>query len=34
LRAREECRDFRVSGWLHSLLADSLFAWRQFANTR
>ena len=29
LRQREESRDIRLAGWLDSLRADSIFAWRQ-----
>jgi len=29
LRTREECRDFRMLGWLDSLRKDSIFGWRQ-----
>ncbi len=29
LRTREQCRDFRLLGWLDSLRADTVFGWRQ-----
>ena len=34
LHTREECRDFRLFGWLDSLRADSVFAWRQLRKRR
>lgn len=34
MRHREESRDFRVLGWLDSLLVDAVFAWRQLKKTR
>jgi hypothetical protein len=34
LQRREESRDIRISSWLHSVRADTVFGWRQIVKTK